>query len=203
MTLLSNGYPLVFRNSPQLFSVIYPFHLLFLRHRRWDISFFHSQWNNILLKQGREANIIRIGLGTVSVPFVRGNNWRRVTPPGRGVASRRCYLFKQRCVYFPHCATDCPESYCTMRPSFAVLELHFFTVSEYSEDEWINRKQWTRVPKRLSSPMKEDSSVHKCFDLPDFLWSTEMSYLIFHRVNFFKRMELNFKFALRFYFMTN
>ena len=40
----------------------------------------------------------------------RGNNWRRDTPPDRGVASRRYYLFKQRCVYSPHCIIECLES---------------------------------------------------------------------------------------------
>jgi hypothetical protein len=58
----------------------------------------------------------------------KGNNWRRDTPPDRGVASRRCYLFKQRCVYSPHGSIECLETYSTVNPSLGVLKTRVVVV---------------------------------------------------------------------------
>jgi hypothetical protein len=126
----------------------------------------------------------------------RGNNWRRDTPPDRGVASRRCYLFKQRCVYSPHCVIDCLESYCTIRPSFGSLRVCFFAISYQSRDNWISGKLWTCLQKNLSFSTEECACLKLCFDLSYFLYSLYKFHvgISFNAVNSFEKNLSKFKF---------
>jgi hypothetical protein len=114
------------------------------------------------------------------------------------VASRRCYLFKQRCLYSPHGSIGCLESCCTIRLSCGSVRVCFFTIFDHTGDKSISGKLRTCVQKSLSFSTEEGACLNLCFDLSYFLHSLHKFHIgiFINAVNFFRKNRCKLKFLL-------